>query len=122
MNKEIKEILEDLKDMNNYSNFVDSQYGGSDYYYLLEKKESKQLLDYITNLQQENERLKEANKILEENWEQYMMRCGKAIEYIEHNELFEVIYDDNDEYFNTIDDKATEDLLNILQNGSDDNE
>lgn len=50
MNKEIKEILDNLKDMNNYSNFIDSQYGGSDYYYLLEKEESKQLLDYITNL------------------------------------------------------------------------
>ena len=31
----------------------------------------------------EIKRLKEANKILEENWEHYMMRCGKAIEYIE---------------------------------------
>ena len=38
--------------------------------------------DKLTNLQQENERLKKANEILEENWLSYMKICGKAIEYI----------------------------------------
>lgn len=41
--------------------------------------------DKIKDLQQENERLKEANKILEENWKHYMMNCSKAIEYIKSN-------------------------------------
>lgn len=80
MNDEIKEILEDIKEI---------------YYF-------KPLLDYITNLQQENERLKEKsiNEILKndfdmcvkdlkkankkiEKLEDYKSRIEKAVEYIE---------------------------------------
>ena len=79
----------------------------------------------------EIERLKEANKILEENWKHYMMICGKASEFIkekisstkgvindymyhkEHNQhLIELLNEDIEMYKNE---------LNILQ-GSEDNE
>ena len=82
------------------------------------KRNSRQRLanqkqqDLILNLQQENERLKEANKILEENWEHYMMICGKAIE--------ELIY-----YKETSapqEEKNIQNIINILQKGSEDNE
>lgn len=52
MKDEIKEILDKLNNESNYSNFITSQYGGPDYYYLLEKDEGKILSDYITNLQE----------------------------------------------------------------------
>lgn len=119
MNDELKVILNYL-DM--YKNMDDG---------LLNSKDKKLLLDYITNLQQEleimvkddersqetinklskeNERLKQSNKVLEENWEHYMKCCEEAVEYIQNN----MQYDDN------IDDNwvMTNDLLNILQNGS----
>ena len=75
MNKKIKEILDYLKNKENDIkgiNFLK--------YQELTRGEIDLLLDYITNLKQENERLKEANKVLEENWEHYMMRCGKALD------------------------------------------
>ena len=45
MNDEIKEILDNLKDIDKTSR--------------LKNNDAKLILDYITNLQQENERLKE---------------------------------------------------------------
>ena len=49
MNKEIKEILNKLKNKNNYI---------SHSMILLSDKETKEILDCITNLKQENKRLK----------------------------------------------------------------
>lgn len=127
MKDEIKEILEDIKDMNNYSNFIDSQYGGKNYYYLLEKKESKQLLDYITNLQEyyndntnkyeellvKYSDLQENNQAMQEEmartWkiaDDYKSRIDKAIEWID--------YDNMENYFECPK-KEMKDLLNILQ-------
>lgn len=51
MKEEVKKIIDGLNDLKNYSNFIDSQYGGNNYYYLLEIREGKKLLRYLYNLQ-----------------------------------------------------------------------
>ena len=56
MNREIKEILQYLKD--DSKSFIIC---GVSYYKITDYK-TKILLDYITNLQEENERLKELEK------------------------------------------------------------
>lgn len=119
MNNEIKEILEWLKDEDIYVEDYGYQYKR------ISLKEIKQLLDYITNLQQENEdNLKCINSLKEQlesvinekeyykqNFNDYKSRCEKAISKI--NDLYS--YADNEEYV----DNYCKDLLNILQNGSD---
>ena len=109
MNKEIKEILDKFKDYN------------------LTTRESKLLLDYITNLQQENERLKEENNnkamndyahAIDESWyrelyDDYKSRCEKAIEYIKEHIRIDDEYPDYMEMLI----EERDDLLNILQNG-----
>ena len=146
MNNEIKEILEKLKNKDNDIkgiNFLK--------YQDLTRGEINLLLDYITNLQQdnkilakrnnelknikderfhnlqqENERLKETNvycnrtdcigrikdsrkydSVYQEK-EDYKSRCEKASEYIKEHYPTSTINDQDDKY----------NLLNILQNGS----
>lgn len=112
MNDEIKEILDYMKKESNYKH--------------LSFNASKLLLDYITNLQQENEDYK--SKV-----EKAINNCKKSIEAIntklENNkEPFEVV-DGKIIYLNdyqvarlkAIRMKCKE-LLNILQNGSENNE
>ena len=62
MNNEeiIKELLEKLKQCDDFHNRCD---------FLMEHSEITYMLDYITNLQQENQSLKKENKILRENAE-----------------------------------------------------
>ena len=119
MDKEIKEILECLK-----------KYGGltpdaiDDLIYIE---------NYITNLQQENERLKEilkwkqnreselftiesvleTNKQLCDERDIYRQRINKAIEYIKNCEIV-----DKNKRYPLLEEQFGEDLLNILQNGS----
>ena len=114
MKDEIKEILDRIETA---SEIFDC---------LLKPEECTELLDYITNLQQENERLKELdeNYPIEEQLEEalkyeniYKSRCEKAIEYnkeIVNNYLEE----DNCEYCDGRYATAKHNL-NILQNGSD---
>lgn len=87
MNDEIKEILDSL------DKIAKAEYYPED---LLTYKECQLLLDYITNLQEENERLKKENKKLSndlaeailfnqkrcEQNKELKQRCEKAIEYI----------------------------------------
>ena len=89
MNNEIKEILREAKEFQ----YID-----------LNIEETDLLLDYITNLQEENERLKEENKhifskvnddkLLISNAmnyaeaQDYKSRCEKAIEYIKEWQSF----------------------------------
>lgn len=96
-------------------------------------KASKEIRDYILHLhdeivelQQENERLKEANAelkaitkrptpidyaMIQKRYEDYKSRCEKAIEYIKENQdMVEWIHIPSWE------------LLNILQNGSEEDE
>lgn len=98
MNNEIKEILESI------------QYAiDEDDYWEVTKETLKPLLDYITNLQQENERKERLITQYGEGMCAYANRIDKAIEYIkEHYPTSTINYQD-DKY----------NLLNILQNGSD---
>lgn len=88
---------------------------------LFNKDEINKLLDYITNLQEENERLKELCDRYEEEhsttfeyWkhlikEDYKSRNEKAIEYVEHHKFNK---------FGDIDCGEAEEIINIL-NGDD---
>ena len=109
MNDEIKEILDWLKDENKDVRNIQ----------VLTRSEINELLDYITNLQQENERLKEYYnlivKVNEKNIDRYCdyySRCEKAIEYMKKNEFINI-----NNYWEVV--EFYQDLLNILQNGSD---
>ena len=105
MKDEIKEIREYIK----CPQFGDDYYGKWGALRLDQRKKIKDLLDYITNLQEENERVsnlyktyEEANDLWIKKCEDYKQRIDKAIEYI------------NTHYLN-----ANEpELLNIL-NGDD---
>ena len=155
MNNEIKEILDEML-------WQFEKYPNDDF--IIKNKESRILLDYITNLeqvnknqakrnsrqrlantkqqelilklQQENEHLRTdlntfKNTIIEVNKEcnslfnhltkkdlDYKSRCEKAIDYINNNfDKTGVNISGTDLPYSYI-----EDLLNILQNGSEDNE
>lgn len=123
MNKEIKEILEYLN--KHKEGLKDKTYYPED---LLGCKDLLLLLDYITNLQEENERLKkelqqekkdfkEANDYCFE-LKDYKSRNEKAAEFIKNNPLYEITYDynmeDELEIQNVSDETASNKLLNIL--------
>ena len=76
MNKEVEEILENIKQHNNQENVI-----------ILTENEYTHLINYITNLQEENEKLKCSlmNRIKQSD----MM--DKAIEYINSTDF---IYDE----------------------------
>ena len=101
--EKIKVFLQDIVDCNFTQPLVDN----------ITSDVAKDILDYITNLQEENQRLKElADKYEEEHkttfieWTNTLDRNRKAIEYIKHL----------DNVF--IDDKKQDEILNILE-GSD---
>lgn len=106
MNDEIKEILDKL----NY--LVKNEMSWWENYTVFSPKDTKQLLDYITNLQQENEKLKKNQRfhkkfgndyifcvegdketykdlLLEkqEELEDYKSCCEKAVDYIQNHQL-----------------------------------
>ena len=121
MNDEIKEILKEIECYRNEELCL----------IFLSREESNALLDYITNLQQENERLKEENKHIFANVNDdellisnamnyaeardYKSRCEKAIEYIKGTTFFGL------RSGKTFMSKYLNDLLNILQNGDGNN-
>lgn len=121
MNDEIKELLSYLKKKENTRRIK-----------CITIEESKQLLDYITNLQRERDFykhmcLKYGRKNYEELYqekEDYKSRCEKAIEYINKNKHLSMFADcrEPEEDWNYDLEINPRDLLNILQNGSDDNE
>lgn len=122
MNNDIKEILDKLNKLcyDDYCLEFSVDY--------IERKEEKLLLDYITNLQEENKRLKEENKMTDEQIEKtlefvsehiYKSRIDKAIEYINNHCLCEYKPDVDLGYDNY--ENIDNDLLNILQ-GSDKDE
>jgi len=99
MKDEIKEILKYLKKKENTRNIK-----------CITLNETKKLLDYITNLQEENKRLKEdredisvSNFSLFKQYEEYKSRNEKAIEYVTNGVYFDGSY------------MCKKDLLNILQ-------
>lgn len=136
MNNEVKEILDKLNNLINFDeNLIGWQINGNGE--TISKKDFKLLLDYITNLQQENETLKEKvdkqyNVIVEKDNllsnrygviehlslanEDYKSRTDKAIELIEKEKY--IAYDYYDNEYITLDEEDILKLLNILQ-GSD---
>ena len=80
MNDEIKEILEELEDNIpiEYIRSCDSPDGLGHYEQDIESWQYK-LLDYITNLQQENERLKA--QLTDTEWEYQNTRCKYEKQY-----------------------------------------
>ena len=88
--------------------------------YSIDLENAKILLDYITNLQQENERLKQTQYVwsydLDMQLEDYKSRCEKASEYIDKQK--KKMYKSRNKIAMFILMK----LENILQNGSDANE
>ena len=93
MNDEIKEILDKLKS-NNYP-------------FGIATIDINKLLDYITNLQQENERLKENNQDMQIEMAKCWQGIDKAIEYIKSYK--------NDYAPYELSDYNIRELLNILQ-------
>ena len=88
------------------------------------------LLDYITNLQQENERLEQKlrdsikfSECRTKDWLDYKSRCEKASEYIkEHNPSDIGMCGNEKKYYYTLDEDSVDNLLNILQNGSEEDD
>ena len=89
----IKELLEKLKQCDDFHNRCD---------FLMEHSEITYMLDYITNLQQENKELKE--------------RINKSIEYIESNDIEILKYHDIPSETSSYE-IVTVDLLKILKGG-----
>ena len=119
MNDEIKEILDNFKKYEaRYKLHNETQF-------IITHREIQILLDYITNLQQENENTKEKAKnyldIYEEMFD-YKSRCEKA-----NNQLKIIMQIIKEQPTRNIeDDEWLENRLigvvNILQNGSENNE
>lgn len=121
MNDEIKEILDWLKDEDIYLEDHGYQYKR------ISLKETMQLLDYITNLQQDNERLKDNRDWWKDRFFgqqeyddshritaiEYKKRMDKAIEELKSWQL-DCNYSKENEIYQYI--------INILQNGSEENE
>ena len=101
MKDEIKEILEALKPLD--EEFAKA--GIKEYPLYLKPDQQKILLDYITNLQEENKLLQANVKLLDDNRIYLNDKIDKAIEYIEYYCIGN----------NTIENKSHKTLLNILQ-------
>lgn len=87
-------------------------------------KNQKKVLDCITNLQEENERVsnlyqtyEEANGLWIKKYEDYKSRCEKAIEYINKNKHLSMFADcrEPEEDWNYELEINPRELLNILQ-------
>lgn len=119
MTEEIKEILDDLGNKDNYIEEFGYQYKRIPLF------DSFRLLDYITNLQQENETLKAKLEIGKTcgfcPYYDYKSRCEKINEWIhKHQQTMENM---RKEKFYTLN-LGVDDLkeLNNILNGSDENE
>lgn len=110
MNDEIKEILEALKRKSERYNYClknDISFSDENYQAYL-------LLDYITNLQEENNSLKQMSKDTYDTSQEIMFelqeRIDKAIDYITTEQLYTNYQWGKSQY-----EKILKDLLNILQ-------
>ena len=103
MKDEIKEILDELKDEDNYI----EDYGFR--YKRIALDDVWHLLDYITNLQDKYERMKENAEILSNGCNELEQKIDKAIELINKHSNYPTYY---------LTGNIVKDLLSILQ-GSD---
>lgn len=92
MNNEIKEIIEDMQRFDNKWRNVDTKLAVATY--PINQEQMPILLDYITNLQEENKELNDDNiwwnnrfKAVQRDYEDYKSRNEKAIEYIGNGNL-----------------------------------
>ena len=111
MKDEIKEILDKLRETADYPKLNYSSYDKSynetiDNVAMIKSFACKQLLDYITNLQEENERLKVDKETIKRWYNLCKSRNEKAIEYIKED-----MYGEPNELYGLVD---GEHLLNIL--------
>ena len=122
MNKEIKEILDKLKDTADTSFFaicgtkeeLENMPKSISKALRITDKHAKLLLDYITNLQEDNElRQQDINNLAYQLAKEKEIK-RKAIEYIKENQEEEYVTGNPMLSYWAIDN-----LLNILQNGSD---
>ena len=115
MNDEIREIERVIIDVKRKLKFSPERR----FVELFDKEDIKQLLEYITNLQQENKRLQQNNYDMQREMAMCWQRIKKAVDYIKkHIQKYDIdsSMGDFDEF-----DMLTKPnyLLNILQNGSD---
>jgi chromosome segregation ATPase len=109
MKDEIKEILDNIKYLlDNKTKFI-----------LMTDKDIETLLDYITNLQEKYERMKENAEILANGYNELEKRIDKAIEYIKKEiadiEFMKKEYSDYDKIGEIeVKLKSIEELKNIL--------
>jgi hypothetical protein len=106
MNKEIKEILENMKKWSVDGNL----------YFEINDEKAKLLYDYITNLQEENNRLNNQYDLMENSLDEKQEVIDKSIEYLNTNSLLNFEHNEEQNIDLITDTKAKEDLLNILQN------
>lgn len=113
MNDEIKEILDKL----NKLEYDDIHLIICE---VISRRKIKILLDYITNLQQENEHLSmELNTTMIER-NNYLSRCEKANEYIKENKdkYYHDWGEDDGSYYTYLDETEIDKLSNILNGGN----
>ena len=110
MNNEIKVLIRDCTELLNDEFFTLNDI-------IITRHELTLLIDYITNLQQENERLK--NNILitpfTKNTRErdiYKLRIEKAVEYIENNEVCCLEYIGRNEITGNLEKQIQRDLVN----------
>lgn len=125
MNDEIKYWLEGLDDLS-FNKVLDYI---TNLQQEIERQSKAQVIldDMLVNYKRENERLKELNAelkaitkrptpidyaMIQKRYEDYKSRCEKAIEYMKKNEFINI-----NNYWEVV--EFYQDLLNILQNGSD---
>jgi len=104
MNKEIKEILENMKKWSVDGNL----------YFEINDEKAKLLYDYITNLQEENNRLNNQYDLMENSLDEKQEVIDKSIEYLNTNSLLNFEHNEEQNIDLITDTKAKEDLLNIL--------
>ena len=119
MSEMIKELLEKLKQCDDFHNRCD---------FLMEHSEITYMLDYITNLLQENQRLKkqlEEYKLITIDYQDLEARnqklkkiINKAIKYIENNDIEVLKYHDIPSETTSYE-IVTIDLLKILRGDND---
>lgn len=122
MKDEIKEIF-DIKELfDEWKRFLRWCYENNDKTVEIHRDKLKWVMDYITNLKEKNERLKEQKEHLLidlDGESEYKVMCQKAIEYIEKdildNKIENVDWDYDECYWSDMPAERIKPLIDILQ-------